>query len=151
MSLCKWNKKGKPSQKLPRPFFDTRLQGGAATEMETQIIVRAVENAKIHGIDVHAGPKNLANGNCLIESIIDSINVRSCFSETIEETPDHWRNKWLEEVENIGYGNWNNGLTMEEWKEGWELLRTTRIYEHDLGDLVLPGIAHCVKKGHFSF
>ena len=100
----------------------------------------------MHGIKIHAGVKNLANGNCAFISVIDSINTRVSFLEEYDGTPDHWRNIWMTEEENIAYETWSNGLTRNEWKDGWAVLKGMRTYEHQLGDLVLPGIAHCTKK-----
>ena len=57
----------------------------------------------------------------------------------------------MTEVENVGYENWSNGLTRQQWKEGWDVLKQSRTYEYQLGDLVLPGIAHCVKKDIIIF
>jgi hypothetical protein len=70
---------------------------------------RAIENAKLHGIDLHPGVSNLANGNCAFETVIDSINTRSCFPETYDGTPDYWRRIWMTEVEQVAYRNWNGG------------------------------------------
>ena len=129
----------------------TRLRGGANTDPERPIIKRAVENAKVHGINLHAGVENLGNGNCLFESIIDSINTRSSFQESIVETPDYCCRIWMEEVESIAYDQWNCGLTRAEWAAEWSVLKTPRTYECQLGDLVLPGIAHCIKKDVLIF
>ena len=144
MSKCKWDKK-KHVIKSCKARSLPRLRGGANDDPESLIIRRAVENAGAHGINVHAGVVNLGNGNCVFESIIDSINTRSSFNETIDGTPDDWRRIWLEEVESIAYEDWNLGLTRDEWTAGWSVLKSSRTYEFKLGDLVLPGIAHCVR------
>ena len=149
-SRCKWNKKNSV-RKGDRRTLLTRLRGGVNTDPEKLIIKRAVENAKAHGINLHAGVENLGNGNCLFESIIDSINTRSTFQENIEETPDYCRKIWMEEVENTAYDDWNGGLTRAEWAMEWSVLKTPRTYECKLGDLVLPGIAHCIKKDVLVF
>ena len=128
-----------------------RLRGGAVTDPESPIIKIAVENAKSHGINVHVGVLNLGNGNCIFESIIDSINTRNCFQDTIDGTPDDLRTIWLDEVEKIAYDKWNHGLTRDEWEAKWSVLKFHRTYECELGDLVLPGIAHCVKKDVLIF
>ena len=128
-----------------------RLRGGANFDTENLIIKRAIENAKAHGINVHAGVRNLGNGNCLFESVIDSINTRTVFQESIEETPDTCRSIWMQEVEDIAYDEWNSGLTKKEWADGWLALKNSRVYECRLGDLILPGIAHCVKKDIMVF
>jgi hypothetical protein len=81
-----------PKEDDIRPY---RLRGGADKEdtnhlkyaqalknLEESIspmVTKAIENAAFHGIDLHHGVKNLANGDCLFESILDSINTRDCF------------------------------------------------------------------------
>ena len=145
MSRCKWNKK-KHVKRCCKETCLSRLRGGANDDPESLIIQRAVENAKAHGINVHAGVVNLGNGNCVFESIIDSINTRSSYPETLDGTPDEWRRIWMEEVEHVAYESWNPGMTRVEWEAGWSVLKSSRTYECKLGDLVLPGIAHCVKK-----
>ena len=52
----------------------------------------------------------------------------------------------MTEVENVAYENWNRGLNRAQWSEGWDILKQPQAYEYELGDLVLPGIAHCVRK-----
>lgn len=52
-----------------------RLRGGAGDTVSDPIIENAISNAKAHGIDVHAGVRNLGNGNCAFESVLDSINT----------------------------------------------------------------------------
>ena len=90
-SLCKLKKAKRTYRESSSKYWPVRLRGGANSE-QTVIIERAVLNAEAHGIKIHAGPQNLANGNCVFESIIDSINTRASFLEKIEGTPDHWRN-----------------------------------------------------------
>ena len=40
---------------------------------------------------------------------------------------------------------------MEQWKNGFEVLKQSGTYELTLGDLVPPGIAHCTKKNLLIF
>ena len=68
--------------------FPIRLRGGAHNEGSSMIVQKAVLNAKFHGINVHRGVENLANGNCAFETILDSINTRDCFGETLDGTPE---------------------------------------------------------------
>ena len=145
-SLCKWNKK-----KYVKKYVQVRLRGGASTDQANQVIGKAIDNAKIHGIDLHPGVENLANGNCVFESIIDSINTRDCFEENFNGTPDYWRNIWMTEVSHVAYENWNRGLDRDQWMEGWETMKQPGIYEHHLGDLAVLGIAHCTKKDILIF
>ena len=140
-------RKVKEIQKVPH------LKGGAADtdKRKTDMISRAIANASSHGINLHGGVKNLANGNCAFESIIDSINTRPEFQEVLDGNPDFWRKKWMTHVEAIGFDNWNGGLSKREWIKGWKVLKMPGVYEHKLGDLVLPGIAHCTQKDILIF
>ena len=79
------------------------------------------------------------------------MNRRRCFQETLSESPDYYRRMWLQVAEDIGYSNWNLGKTVAEWRKEWSILRNSRSYEHDLGDLVLPAIAHCIQKDILIF
>ena len=124
---CKWK------NKITSSFSSVRLRGGAGAG-RTQIIQKAVENASSHGIRLHAGVENLANGNCAFEAVIDSINTRSSFEETLDHTPDYWRGVWMTEIEKVAYDEWNNGLAKTEWEAGFELLKQQRTYEHELED-----------------
>ena len=78
------------------------------------MIERAISNAEIHGINIRRGVRNLANGDCAFESIIDSINTQPCFGEKLEGTPAYWRNIWMTEIENSAFNEWNGGLSIEE-------------------------------------
>ena len=80
-SQCRWKKN------IGRVAFvskcsGVRLRGGANEKEGPVIIDRAVSNAKFHGINIHAGVKNLGNGNCVFETIIDTVNTRDSFQET---------------------------------------------------------------------
>ena len=115
------------------------------------MVTKAIGNAAFHGIDLHHGVKNLANGDCLFESIVDSINTRDCFKESFDGTPAHWRNIWMSNIEEIAFDEWNGGLSPEEWKAGFETLKQSGTYELVLGDLVPAGIAHCTRKNLLIF
>merc|ERR1712082_36012 len=110
------------------------------------MVDRAISCAKSHGINVDRGAVNLTAGNCAFETAIHNINARTCFQETFNGEPDHWRKVWMTEVEKIAYDSFNAGFSRAEWKEGWEKLKQSGTYEYQLGDLVLPGIAHCTRK-----
>ena len=45
----------------------------------------------------------------------------------------------------------NGGLSLEEWKDGFNVLKQPGTYEFTLGDLVPPGIAHCTRKNLLIF
>ena len=61
-------------------------------------------------------------------------------------TPDYWRNVWMSTIENIAFKDWHGNLSLEEWKAEFEVLKRSGMYEVQLGDLVVPGIAHCTRK-----
>ena len=52
----------------------------------------------------------------------------------------------MTEVENKAYRDWNCGYSELEWLEEWHKLKNSRYYECKLGDLILPGVAHCIQK-----
>ena len=82
-----------------------RLRGGAKKKGDNKVLVaqslqnleeslkpmvsRAISCAESHGINVHRGVENLANGDCAFETIIDGISTRSCFRDTYDGTPEH--------------------------------------------------------------
>ena len=143
---CKFKKK-KRNRKL---FFPIRLRGGANNE-GCSMIEKAIANAKAHDINVNAGDRTPGDGNCIFESVLNNINTRDNFSETFDGTADHWRYIWMTEVQNKAYSNWHGELTEERWLEQWHVLKNSRTYECNLGDLILPGVAHCVKKDVLIF
>ena len=145
--ICKWKKERKTSQSTL-----IRFRGGAdrVNYSDRSMIEEAVVIAGKHGINVHCSP-NSADGNCIFESVIDSLNRRRCFQETLSESPDYYRRMWLQVAEDIGYSHWNLGKTVAEWRKEWSILKNSRSYEYDLGDLVLPGIAHCIQKDILIF
>ena len=162
MKNCKvWKKKIVRRQSTFWPF---RTRGGAgksddddcvgnlfAIESVSPIVDIAIKNAKAHGINLRHGVKSLGNGDCAFESVIDSINTRSCFEEYLEGSPGYWREIWMSEIQKIAYDEWNCGLSKQQWKEGFDILKQSGTYELDLGDLVPAGIAHCTKKNLLIF
>ena len=149
------------------PIWPYRLRGGADRQTSSNVTIeqslinieesispmveRAIQNAEIHGINIHHGVRNLANGDCAFETVLDSINTRPCFGETFQGTPAYWRNKWMSEIEEIAFAEWNGGLSLEEWKDGFNVLKQHGTYEFTLGDLVPPGIAYCTRKNLLIF
>ena len=82
--LCKWNKKRMKKEPSINPW-PVRLRGGANNQQAMEIVEKAIVNAKAHGINLHAGVQNLANGNCAFESIIDSMNTRDSLRNHLME------------------------------------------------------------------
>ena len=72
-----------------------RLRGGAGIQFDQNsniersllnleestrpMVEKAIKSAKKHGIAVHRGPNNLANGDCVFETVLDSINTKLFF------------------------------------------------------------------------
>ena len=128
-----------------------RLKPDKVNNKYKEMISKGIENASRLGIQLYHPHFNSADGNCAFESVIDNINTRPCFEERYGDSPDYYRAVWMAEVERIGYENWNMGLSMTEWHEGWNLIKKSRAYEHCLGDLVVPGIAHATRKNILIF
>ena len=107
----------------------------------------AIQNAAGHGINLHHGVPNLANGDCMFESVADNISTRSCFGEVWNGTPAHNRKIWLDEAEDLVL-QFTGGLgrSEEQFRKDWDVLKASRTYEFELGDFVLPAIAHCTRK-----
>ena len=149
-------------RKVYSSIWPYRLRGGADEESIGQtlknleestspIVKKAIANGKFHGINLYQGVRNLANGDCAFESVIDSINTRSCYEDSFDGTPEYWRHIWMSEIEQIGFKKWNGGMSLQEWKAGFEMLKQPGTYECTLGDLVPAGIAHCTRKNILIF
>ena len=115
------------------------------------IVEKGIANAKAHDINVHHGVQNLAGGDCALECMIDGISTRECFHEVLDGTPAFWRRKWFTEAENLAYAFCDAGMTEEDWRAEWNILKESGQYEYNLGDLILPVIAHCTKKDVLIF
>ena len=114
------------------------------------MILQAIENAQFHGINLKHGVTNVVSGDCIFESVIDSINMQDCFEESLDGTPDLWRYEWMSETENIAFKEWNGGLSVEDWKSQFRKLKQSGVYEQSLGDLLPPGIAHYLSAQMFN-
>ena len=106
----------------------------------------AIKNAQYHGINVYHGAKIRPDGDCVFGSVIDNLNSRECFDESLKPDPIYWRRIWMTELEHVAYDVWNGSMSREQWKSAFHQLKQPGIYEVALGDYVLPGIAHCIKK-----
>ena len=147
MKMCKLKSEIKRQQ--ISSSWPCRLRGGADEEHKQQGIAKslknldesispmvqtAVKNARFHGINLYQGVKTLANGDCILESVIDSINTRVCFKETLSGTPIELRRIWMSVVEKIAYTDWNSNLSKQQWQEGFETQKQSGNYELSLGD-----------------
>ena len=129
----------------------TSSRSASSKNLFAEMIATAIGNASKLGIQMYHPFLNSANGNCAFESVIDNINSRKCFSENFSKSPDFYRSAWMIEIEKVGFHDWNMGLSKKEWEKEWSLIRNSRLYEHCLGDLIIPGIAHAVRKNILIF
>ena len=58
-------------------------EGGNTAELSRQLeesvgpmISQAIENAEFHGIKLKPGVQNVVNGDCIFESVVDSIDMQ---------------------------------------------------------------------------
>ena len=95
---------------------------------------------------------NLADGDCAIEAVTDNINTRPEFNETFCGASDVNRRNWMQEAEELVFNfSGGAGMTEEEFRAQWDILKKSGTYEYDLGDFVLAAIAHCTKKDILIF
>ena len=71
----------------------------------------AVKNAQFHGINVHHGTKIRPDGDCVFASVIDNLNSRECFDESLKPDPVYWRRIWMSELERVAYDVWNGSMS----------------------------------------
>ena len=87
MKICKLNQETRRNSRKKGVLnpWPHRLRGGAdnaeGDKRMPSMVDIAIENAAKHGISLHQGVPNLANGNCMFESIVDNISTRECFEE----------------------------------------------------------------------
>ena len=133
-----------------------RLRGGANTQEDDEstpsMVQIAIQNAESHGINLHHGVPNLANGDCIFESVADSISTRPCFRETWSGSAADHRKLWMEEAEDLVLEfSGGAGMSEKQFRREWALLKETGNYEFGLGDFVLAAIAHCTRKDILVF
>ena len=84
----------------------------------------AIENARFHGIGLHHGVPNRANGDCAIEAVADNVSTRPCFVEEFCKDPDYYRRKWLSEAEDLVLKY--SGMEETEFRKEWNILKKTK-------------------------
>ena len=136
-----------PNHPLVSADLVRQIVHNSLVDMRKKVIL----NASYHGIDLNPGVENRADGDCLFETVTDSINTRECFTQKIDEDTSQLRVKWLSEAEELSFDYSNYGLEKHEWKLQWEQLKKPKVYEHEMADLIAPAIAHCVKKDLLIF
>ena len=122
------------------------------SEYVKPMVDRAISNARFHGINLHHGVPNLANGDCAIEAIADNISTRPCFGEVFNGGSEYNRKNWMEEAEDLVFKfSGGAGMSPTAFHEQWNILKQSGNYEYELGDYVLAAIAHCTKKDILIF
>ena len=148
-------------KKSHKPFDESKTEDDDDNKQEpirnenkinykTEIFARAIESAKKHGIKIIPGKKNNAAGNCSYESVINNINLRSCFKEKLRMTPDFYRRIWTIDMMNKTLdktSSWNPGLSRSQIMNGFQEMMESGVYEVEFfGDMIMPGIACGIKK-----
>ena len=118
------------------------LQGGYGKHPRTSslLVVRAIESAKKHGINIVEGILNKADGNCAFDAVINNINHRQCFLEKLSLSSFTYRQIWVTELESetLKYPRLGAGFTKEERDENWNQLKQSGIYEVEFLESCYP-------------
>ena len=125
----------------------TGLRGDSAKNRN--IFNTGIDVAKKHGINLGCGTPNRASGHCLYEAVQDNINLRECFTENLDNTPEHYRLVWnLEGEAKVKQSAYYPGKYSEaEWENAWLKLQTTNEWDLDyFGDMVIVSCAHSLRK-----
>ena len=131
-----------------------KLTGGAQSDSIPLMIRKAIENARKHGINLTAGIRNNADGNCAYESVLNNINNRDCFQTKLTLHPNIYRRQWISELEKEAANNPNiaPSVSEEEKKHCWERLKMPYVYQVPyFGDFVMHAIAMGCKKNLLIF
>jgi hypothetical protein len=112
-----------------------RLSGGAGVGGSTSsnLVDRAIESAKKHGINLIQGTISEGDGNCAFNAVINNINQRNCYSNKIELSSTDCRQIWVTELEMEAskYPTLGAGYSEEEKRENWNILKQPGVYEID--------------------
>ena len=112
----------------------------------------AVELARDFQVDLQWSTPNSASGDCIFESVLINLQ-RDVFPKRFLETPLFYRKKWVAIAKQITrehpiFAAFDDQL----FPAKWDLLSTQGVYDVDLfGDVILPVIAHCIKKDILVF
>ena len=97
----KMPKETKVSKLRPPPKPTIPVLSSTDLKTATELMIeRAVTSAKKHGIDLYHGRKNVADGNCAMESVIFNVNDRPCFSDALPFSVDYYRRLWITDFKN---------------------------------------------------
>ena len=111
----------------------------------------AVKLARDFQVDLQWSAPNSASGDCIFESVL--INLQRCFSKTFSRNTTVLSKKWVAIAKQITrehpiFAAFDDQL----FSAKWDLLSTQGVYDVDLfGDVILPVIAHCIKKDILVF
>ena len=87
-----------PTEKLEKLNCEVKeLRGGSSNDTSNilSMVVTSIKNAATHGIRLQHGTPNRADGDCIFESILDNISLRSCFEEVLNGPSEYYRkNGW---------------------------------------------------------
>ena len=128
-----------------------KLTGGYG---ESSIIVKAIESARKHKINLCAGIMNNANGDCIFESVIYNINGRECYTRKLNRSALSYRVEWISMLERLenDYPLIGAGFTDKQKKESWNKLKQPGVYQVDyFGDFVIYAAAIGSKKVILTF
>ena len=118
----------------------------------SEMVHMAIANAHFHGIMLHHGGPNSANGDCAFEAVADNISKRPCFSEIYNKGAQINRREWLSETQSLVFEfSGGAGMAKDEFNKEWNKLKEPRNYEYQLGDYILHAIAHCTQKDILIF
>ena len=143
--------------------FPAGQQLGLAMSEEPNIFDQTIRIAATHGIALRPDVPNSANGDCLFDSIIDNINHRPVFQQSLGDSVQAYRELWVTELEEQfklteifpGYGDQNvSDETLGEWTAAWTEQKNPGQYNVDkfnVSDLTPLGLGHCTKKNILVF
>ena len=103
-------------------------------------------------VDLQRSTSNSASGDSIVESVLINLQ-RDVFPKCFLETPLFYRKKWVAIAKQITREHPIFAAFDEQlFSAKWDLLSTQGVYDVDLfGDVILPVIAHCIKKDILVF
>ena len=111
-----------------------------------------VKLARDFQVDLQWSPPNSASGDCIFESALINLQ-RDVFSKCFFGTALFYWKKWVAIAKQITRElRYSLPSTINYFFAKWDLLSTQGVYYFDLfGDVILPVIAHCIKKDTLVF
>ncbi|XP_064190762.1 uncharacterized protein LOC135254493 isoform X3 [Anguilla rostrata] len=120
------------------------LSSLASASEELKRIV--LESARRHGAPLIPWVGTFGRGSCQLESFFDQINRRPEFADHPLRDPyrttAYWRNRLADALAQCAEARALSGLSDGAWGEFLQPLRTSGAWASDVGDYVLPGLAH---------